>query len=70
MNLTLDDWTDPKTLTGKADWELFNIIRNGKGANMPAEGVGRAKDAEVWNLVIYIRSLSTPQPLAPATPAK
>ena len=72
MNLTLNDWTDPKTLAGMEDWELFNIIRNGKGANMPPEGEGRAKDAEVWNLVIYIRSFSKPQPLAPApaTPAK
>jgi mono/diheme cytochrome c family protein len=70
MDLTLSDWTDPKTLAGKEDWELFNIIRNGKGANMPAEGEGRAKDDEVWNLVIYIRSFSKPQPLAPATPAK
>jgi mono/diheme cytochrome c family protein len=68
MNLTLSDWTDPKTLAGKQDWELFNIIRNGKGANMPAEAEGRAKDVEVWNLVIYIRSFS--QALAPATPAK
>ena len=70
MNLTLSDWTDPKTLAGQEDWELFNIIRNGKGANMPAEGEGRAKDVDVWNLVIYIRSFSKPQPLAPATPAK
>jgi mono/diheme cytochrome c family protein len=70
MNLTLFDWTDPKTLAGQEDWELFNVIRNGKGANMPPEGVGRASDTEVWNLVIYIRSFSKPQPPAPATPAK
>lgn len=67
MNLTLTDWTDPKALAGKADWELFNVIRDGKG-QMPAEGEGRAKDVEVWNLVIYIRSLS--QPPAPAATAK
>ncbi len=72
MNLTLSDWTDPKTLAGKEDWQLFNVIRNGAGANMPAEGEGRASDEAVWNLVIYIRSFSKPQPLAPApaTPAK
>lgn len=69
MNLTLDDWTDPKTLANREDWELFNIIRNGKG-QMPAEEVGRATDTEVWNLIIYIRSFSKPQPLAPAAPAK
>ena len=32
---------------------------------MPAEAEGRATDTEVWNLVIYIRSLS--QPPAPAS---
>lgn len=69
MSLTLDDWTDPKALANKEDWELFNIIRNGKG-QMPPEEVGRATDTEVWNLIIYIRSFSKPQPLAPATPAK
>ncbi len=69
MTLTLDDWTDPKTLANKEDWELFNVIRNGKGL-MPPEGQGRATDTEVWNLIIYIRSFSKPQPLAPAAPAK
>jgi mono/diheme cytochrome c family protein len=67
MELTLADWTDPKTLANREDWELFNIIRNGKG-KMPAEEAGRAKDAEVWNLIIYIRSLS--KPMASATTAK
>ena len=37
---------------------------------MPPESSGRANDNEVWNLIIYIRSFSKPQPLAPATPAK
>lgn len=69
MTLTLDDWTDPKTLANKEDWELFNVIRNGKG-QMPPEAQGRATDTEVWNLIIYIRSFSKPQPLAPAAPAK
>jgi mono/diheme cytochrome c family protein len=57
MGVTLGDWTDANTLAAKQDGELFNIIRNGKG-NMPAEAVGRANDTEVWNLIIYIRSLS------------
>lgn len=67
MGLSLPDWTDPKTLANKEDWELFNIIRNGKD-KMPPEAQGRASDTEVWNLILYIRSLS--QPLAPASPAK
>ena len=65
MSLTLDDWTDPKTLANRQDGELFNIIRNGKGDKMPPEAAGRATDAEVWNLVIYIRSFSKGQPTAP-----
>ncbi len=32
MDLTIADWTDPKTLAGKEDWQLFNIIRKGTGA--------------------------------------
>jgi mono/diheme cytochrome c family protein len=68
MELTMDDWTSPATLADKQDWELFNIIRNGKG-KMPPEATGRAPDTEVWNLVTYIRSLSQPLAPAPATPA-
>jgi mono/diheme cytochrome c family protein len=64
MGLTLGDWTNPATLANKQDWELFNVIRNGKD-KMPPESVGRADDAQVWNLVIYIRSLSSPAAAAP-----
>jgi mono/diheme cytochrome c family protein len=66
MELTLDDWSNPATLANKADQDLFNVIRNGKG-KMPAEAEGRAKDEEVWNLIIYIRGLyKLPPPPAPA----
>jgi mono/diheme cytochrome c family protein len=69
MGLTLSDWTDPKTLAAKPDGDLFNVIRNGKD-KMPAEPVGRAKDDEVRNLILYIRSLAKAQPAAaPETPA-
>jgi high-affinity iron transporter len=67
MNLTMPDWTDPKSIAGKSDQQLFDIIRKGKD-KMPAEDAGRAKDADVWGLVAYIRGLSTPQPAAPAAP--
>ncbi len=69
MELTLADWTDPKSLAGKEDSELFNIIRNGKD-KMPPEGEGRATDTEVWNLIIYIRTFSKGQSPAPAAPAQ
>jgi len=67
MEMTMDDWTNPATLAGKEDWQLFNIIRNGKD-KMPSEDPGRATDTEVWNLIIYIRSFSKGQPAAAPAP--
>ena len=61
MSLTIEDWTNPATLGNKQDWELFNVIRTGKD-KMPAETEGRSTDTEVWNLIIYIRTFSKPQP--------
>ena len=69
MGLTIDDWSDSKSLAGKEDWELFNVIRTGKG-QMPSEPDGRAKDTDVWNLIIYIRSFSKGQSQAAASPAQ
>ena len=54
--LTLGDFSDPATLKGKTDGEIFYIIKNGHG-HMPPEG-DRLESAELWNLVNYIRSLS------------
>ena len=73
MNLTMDDWANPASLANKTDGDLFAAIRNGKGDKMPPEADGRAKDNDVWNLIIYIRSFSKGQPMpsatAPAPPA-
>jgi mono/diheme cytochrome c family protein len=69
MNLTLADWTDPKSLASLSDQQLFDIVRKGKGDKMPAEDSGRAKDADVWGLITYIRSFSKGQPAAPAPTA-
>jgi cytochrome c5 len=68
MQLTLGDWSDPKTLAGKQDQELFDIIRKGKD-KMPPEAEGRATDDEVKHLILYIRSLAKQQPAAPAAAA-
>jgi mono/diheme cytochrome c family protein len=69
MALTLDDWTNPASLTGKTDKQLFDVIRNGKD-KMPPEDPGRAKDDDVKAMIYYIRSFSTGQPApAPAAPA-
>ncbi len=57
MQLTLSDLSDSKTLAGKSDGDIFDIIRKGKD-KMPPEDPARAKDDDVWNLVIYVRSLA------------
>jgi mono/diheme cytochrome c family protein len=69
MQLTLADWTDPKSLAGHPDGELFMIIRNGKD-KMPPEESGRASDEAVWNLVVYIRSFSKGQAAPPSDASK
>jgi mono/diheme cytochrome c family protein len=56
MHLTMKDLTDPDTLKGMSDGEIFALIKSGKG-KMPGEG-DRAKDDAIWNLVIYVRSLA------------
>jgi cytochrome c len=61
MQLTVPDWTDAKTLAAKPDHELFDAIRNGK-EKMPPEAEGRAKNDDVWNLIIYLRAFSKGQP--------
>jgi len=68
MQLTMVDYTDPKTLATVQDQDLFKIIRNGKD-KMPAEDAGRAKDEEVWNLIVYIRNFSKNQPATAPAPA-
>lgn len=68
MSLTLSDWTDPKSLEGKSDADLFKIIREGKD-KMPPEDASRAKDDDIKNLVIYIRTFSKGQPAAPVASA-
>jgi cytochrome c5 len=67
MSLVMADWTDPKALAGKSDQELFDKIRKGSD-KMPPEDVGRAKNDEIWNLIIYIRGMSKNQPAS--TPAE
>jgi mono/diheme cytochrome c family protein len=65
MQLTLVDWTDSKSLSDRQDQELFKIIRDGKG-KMPPEETSRAKDDEIWNLIVFIRGLGKAQPATPA----
>ena len=66
MQLTLKDWTDPKSLAAMSDADLIKIIRTGND-KMPPEPDGRAKDEEVKGLILYIRNMAKQQPAgAPA----
>ena len=69
MNLKLLDWSDAKSLAGKSDKDLFDAIRKGQGDKMPPEDAGRAKDEEVWHLVLLIRGMAQAQPAPAPTPA-
>ena len=68
MGLVMTDFTDPATLQGKSDKDLFNIIRQGKD-KMPPEDAGRAKDADVRGLIVYIRSMAKAGHVPAAAPA-
>jgi mono/diheme cytochrome c family protein len=52
----ITDFTNPDSLKGRTDGELFYLTRTGKG-EMPPEG-DRAKKDDVWNMVYYIRSFA------------
>ena len=57
LKLKMKDYTDPAALKDLTDGELFYIIRKGRG-QMPQEEVGRAKDEDVWNMVVLVRSFA------------
>lgn len=56
MKLTMVDLTNPETLKGRTDGEVFYIIKNGHN-DMPAEGE-RVKTDETWDLVNYVRAFA------------
>jgi cytochrome c5 len=56
MKLTMHDWADPASLTGKTDGEILYIITKGKG-KMMGEG-DRLPETMRWNLVNLVRSYS------------
>jgi mono/diheme cytochrome c family protein len=67
LKLTLKDYTDPAALKDLSDGELFTVIKDGKG-QMPAEG-DRGKPADMWNLVILVRSFAKKSDVAAAPAA-
>ena len=69
MKLKMLDYRDPATLKSVTDGEMFYVIKNGNGGEMPSE-VDRLKDEDVWNLVNYIRSIPKNSKPPPAEKAK
>ena len=68
LKLKMHDYTDPATLKGRTDGELFHIITNGKD-QMPPEG-NRVKAEEIWDMVNYLRSFAKGAPAAESRPAE
>jgi len=60
MKINPPDFSNPETLKGRTDGELFAIIRSGKEP-MPGQA-GRMTDLHLWNLVNYLRSVSGKTP--------
>jgi mono/diheme cytochrome c family protein len=59
MNLKMRDFTDPETLKGTPDGELFYAIKNGDPkTKMPPEAPRVKGDDDIWNLVILVRSFA------------
>jgi mono/diheme cytochrome c family protein len=62
----IKDYRNPEALKNRTDGDLFYMIRTGYGT-MPAEDQ-RAKDADVWALVHYLRSFSAQKAAAQIHP--
>jgi hypothetical protein len=62
MKLKLRDWRDPAALKEFTNGGMFYIINKGKGLMMGEEG--RLRPEQIWQMVIYLRSLSKNQPHA------
>jgi mono/diheme cytochrome c family protein len=56
LKVALPDFTDPAALKDVPDGEMFYAIKLGKG-KMQGEG-DRLKTDDVWNMVLYVKSLS------------
>ena len=56
MKLKVRDYRDGAALSGISDGAMFHVLQKGCG-QMPGEE-GRLKDAQMWSLINFIRSLA------------
>ncbi len=64
MQLALKDLREPATTQQHTDGALFYVIQKGKGKMPPEEG--RLKEAQIWSLVNYVRSVVKKEAEKPA----
>ncbi len=57
QKLTTKNFTDPAALKAMTDGQIFYVIKNGEGGQMPGEA-DRAKTNDIWNMVILVRSFA------------
>jgi cytochrome c oxidase cbb3-type subunit 3 len=61
---------DPVWLYGSRDDQIFDSIAHGRSNGMPAWGT-KVPEAQIWELVAYIKTMGTPQePDPPVEPAE
>ena len=60
-NTPPSDLTDATWDYGSTDGEIFTVIHDGVSIDMDAYAQ-RIPDTDIWNVVNYLRSLSTPKP--------
>ena len=60
LKMKLRDYRDAAALKGVSDGELHYMLLKGKG-QMPGQE-GRMREAQLWNLVNFIRSLARTEP--------
>lgn len=58
---------NPSWSYGSTDADIFNSIAQGRGQGMPAWGT-RLPDQQIWELVVYIKTLNTPLEIDPPPP--
>jgi mono/diheme cytochrome c family protein len=58
LSATLTDLRQPATLNERSAQDIFDLLTDGTTSGMPAFGASLSED-ERWNLVSYVRSLST-----------
>ena len=58
LQMEVPDFTNATRESRRTDGDLFYILTNGHG-DMPGEGEDRLSEKVRWNMILYVRSLSS-----------